>query len=84
MMPAFAARMWMGPNFSTATAMHEDIEDSSEMSPWTVKRSELSEEKVGSRRSWAVTLHPFAVQVLPKLLPRRDHGAVPNNSFTIA
>lgn len=59
--PALAARMLMGwLKWETAVEMHDEMEASSEMSPWMWKISEPDFSFGTGLRSWAVTLQPFA------------------------
>ena len=83
--PAFATKMLIGPKWSTACWMHDEIESSSEMSPWTLKT--LGSELIGfaSLRSWAVILQPAASLPVQHLdLRSYINFYQPSNSLTIA
>jgi len=64
-MPAFAQRILIGPKCLVASLMLEEISDSDDMSPVTVKRFVVfveEEKRVGDMGRWScpVTLQPWS------------------------
>lgn len=63
--PALATRTLIGPNCSAALAMQSEMLCSSDISPAMLNKfAGGSVADLAGRRSWAVTLHPAAVQFL--------------------